>query len=47
MLPETVLRTLRISGKEKLVFLAKPYCVNDASFFVAETLKKKQYRSCH
>lgn len=42
MLPETVLRTLRISGKEKLVFLAKPYCVNDVSFFVAETLKKKK-----
>lgn len=40
MLPETVLRTLRISGKEKLVFLAKPYCADHVSFFVAETLGK-------
>lgn len=40
MLPETVLRTLRISGKEKLVFLAKPYCVNHVSVFVVETLEK-------
>lgn len=40
MLPETDLRTLRISGKEKLVFLAKPYCVNHVSFLVAETLGK-------
>lgn len=40
MLPETILRTLRISGKEKLVFLAEPHSVNHVSFFVAETLEK-------
>lgn len=40
MLSETILSTLRISGKEKLVFLDGLYCVNHVSFFVAETLGK-------